>query len=182
VGVQKVRWEVSDTETAGEYTFLFGKGIENLELGTGFFVHNRIISAVKWIEFVSDRMAYIKLRGCWCHIVDLNVRAPTEYKIDDIKDSFYEELERVFEKCPKYHNKILLGDVNAKVGREDIFIPTIRNESLHEISHDNGIRVVNSATSKNLTIKSKLFQLATSININGRLRIRKPTIRLTIFW
>jgi hypothetical protein len=26
----------------------------------------------------------------------MNVRVPTEDKIDDIKDSFYEELERVF--------------------------------------------------------------------------------------
>jgi hypothetical protein len=38
-----------------------------------------------------------------------------------VKDSFYEELERVFDKFSKYHMTILLGDVNAKVGREDIF-------------------------------------------------------------
>jgi hypothetical protein len=43
--------------------------------------------------------------------------------------------------------KILLGDFNAKVGREDIYKPTIGNESLHEISNDNGVRVVNFATS-----------------------------------
>jgi hypothetical protein len=40
-----------------------------------------------------------------------------------MKDSFYEELERVFRKFPKYHMKILLGDLNAKVGREDILKP-----------------------------------------------------------
>jgi hypothetical protein len=49
---------------------------------------------------------------------------------------------------PKYHMKTLLGDFNAKVGREDIFKPTIGNESLHETSNDNGVRVVNFATSK----------------------------------
>ncbi|PNF35790.1 hypothetical protein B7P43_G11761 [Cryptotermes secundus] len=49
--------------------------------------------------------------------------------------------------------KILLGDFNAKVGREDIFKPTVGNESLHEISNDNGVRVVNFATSKHLTVK-----------------------------
>jgi hypothetical protein len=46
--------------------------------------------------------------------------------------------------------KILLGDLNAKVGTEDIFKPTIGNESLLEISNDNGVGVVNFATSKNL--------------------------------
>jgi hypothetical protein len=53
--------------------------------------------------------------------------------------------------------KILLGDFNANVGREDIFKPTIENESLHEISNDKGVRVVNFAISKNLTVKSTVF-------------------------
>jgi hypothetical protein len=63
VGVQEVRWEGSGTKSAGEYTFLYGKGNENHELGTSFFVHKRIISAVKKVEFVSDRMSYVILRG-----------------------------------------------------------------------------------------------------------------------
>jgi hypothetical protein len=66
-------------------------------------------------------------------------------------------LERIFDKFPKYHLKILLGDLNAKVGREDVFKPTIGNENLHEISNDNGITVVNFATSKNLIVKSTMF-------------------------
>jgi hypothetical protein len=48
-------------------------------------------------------------------------------------------------------------DFNAKVGREDIFKLTIGNECLHEISNDNGARLVNFATSKNLRVKSKMF-------------------------
>jgi endonuclease/exonuclease/phosphatase family metal-dependent hydrolase len=74
-----------------------------------------------------------------------------------VKDNFYEELEHVFDKFSKYHMKILIGDFNAKVGRDDIFKLTIVNESLHIISNDNGIRVVNFATSKNPTVKSTMF-------------------------
>jgi endonuclease/exonuclease/phosphatase family metal-dependent hydrolase len=74
-----------------------------------------------------------------------------------VKDSFYEELERVFDKFPKYHMNILLGDFNAKGGREDIYKPTIGNISLHEIRNDNGVRLVNFPTSKNLRVKSTMF-------------------------
>jgi hypothetical protein len=74
-------------------------------------------------------MLYIILSGHWCGIIILNVHAPTEDKIDDTKDSFYEELKRVLDKLHKYHMKMLL-DFSAKVGREDIFKPTIGNESL----------------------------------------------------
>jgi exonuclease III len=50
----------------------------------------------------------------------LNVHATTKDKINDINDRFYEELEQIFDKFQRYHMKILLGDFNAKVGREDI--------------------------------------------------------------
>jgi hypothetical protein len=55
-------------------------------------------------------------------------------------DSFYEEMEHMFDKFPKYHMNILLGATNNKMGREGIFKPTIANKSLHEINNNNGIR------------------------------------------
>ena len=58
------------------------------------------------------------------------MHAPSEEKSDDSKDSFYKELEQIFNHFPKYHMKILLGDFNAKVGRENIFKLIIGNESL----------------------------------------------------
>jgi hypothetical protein len=109
------------------------------------------------VEFVSDRKSYIALRGRWCDIIVLNVHAQTRDNIDNMKNSFYGDLERIFDKFPKYHKKILLGDFNAKVGREDIFKLTTGDESLHETTNGNGVRVVKSATFKNLTAKSTMF-------------------------
>jgi len=63
----------------------------------------------------------------------LNVRGTSEQRSDDLKDGFYEELEQVFDNFPKYHMNILLVDINAKVGRENILKPTIGNDSLHQI-------------------------------------------------
>jgi hypothetical protein len=108
------------------------------------------------VEFVSDGMSYITLNGRWCDIV-LNVHAPNEDKDDDIKDSFDEELEQIFNQFPRYHIKMLLGEFNAKVGREDVFKSIIGNESLHEVGNDNGVRVVKFATLKNLIVESTTF-------------------------
>jgi hypothetical protein len=52
---------------------------------------------------------------------------------------------------------MLLGDFSAKVGRVDVFKPTIGYESSHEISNDSVVRVVNFATSKNLVVNSTMF-------------------------
>ena len=53
-------------------------------------------SAVKRVEFVSDRLSYIIQRGRWCNIIVLNVHAPSEEKSDSSKYSLYEELEQFF--------------------------------------------------------------------------------------
>jgi hypothetical protein len=49
-----------------------------------------------------------------------------------VKDSFYEELEHVFDKFHKYLMKILLGNFSPEVCREDILKPTVGSENLHE--------------------------------------------------
>jgi hypothetical protein len=68
-----------------------------------------------------------------------------------MKDSFYRDLECVFIEFPKS------GDFSSKVGKKDIFKPTVGKESLHEISNDYGVRVVNFAMFKNPTVKSTMF-------------------------
>jgi hypothetical protein len=84
VGVQEVRWEGCSIEPAGGYTFFYGKGNENYEQGTRFFMHKRNISEVKRVEFVSDRISYIILRGRCCDIIVLNIYVLTEDKTDNL--------------------------------------------------------------------------------------------------
>jgi hypothetical protein len=51
---------------------------------------------VKFVQFVSNMMSYITLRGLWCDIIVLKVQDPTEDKIYYMKSSFYEKIEREF--------------------------------------------------------------------------------------
>jgi len=56
---------------------------------------------VKQAEFVSYRVSYIVLRGRWYNMIVRNVHAPSEDKSDDLKDTFYMELEQVSNHLPK---------------------------------------------------------------------------------
>jgi len=56
VGLQEVRWNKGATVRAGDYNFFYGKGNEKHQLGTGFFVHHRIVSAVKTVDFVRVKL------------------------------------------------------------------------------------------------------------------------------
>jgi hypothetical protein len=52
---------------------------------------------------------------------------------------------------------MLLRNFNANVGREDIFKGTFGNKSLHEVSNDNGVRVVSFDTLEIIIVKNTVF-------------------------
>jgi hypothetical protein len=72
----------------GRELYIFLSRRERRSVRTSSFAHKRIISAVRRVEFISDRMSYITLRGHWYSIIVLNVHAPYEDKSDDVKNSF----------------------------------------------------------------------------------------------
>jgi hypothetical protein len=61
-GVQEDRWEKNGTERAENYTSIYGERNGDYQAATGFFLHNRIVSVVRIVVFISDRMSYIILR------------------------------------------------------------------------------------------------------------------------
>ncbi|XP_072401156.1 uncharacterized protein [Diabrotica undecimpunctata] len=92
-------------------------------------------------------MCILRLRGTFFNYSILNVHARTEEKEDDAKEKLYEELEAAYHSCPKF-----------MVISTQKFLPTIGKHSLHEVSNDNGIRLINLATSVNMVIASTCFQ------------------------
>jgi hypothetical protein len=100
----------------------------SMERGMGTMNWVQFFCTVKRVEFFNDRMSYIVIIGLKFGIIVPNVHAPTEDKIDDMKDSFHDELERIFDNIPKYHMEKSLGYSNAKVDKEDIFKTTVGNE------------------------------------------------------
>ena len=84
--------------------------------------------------------------------------APTEDEDDDRKDEFYEKLQNVVEGISKHDILVVLGDMNAKVGREtDIFGKAIGRHSLHQECNENGLRLCSFAEADNIVIDGTIF-------------------------
>jgi hypothetical protein len=102
-------------------------------------------------------MCFIHVKGKIWDIALLNCYAPTEDKNNDVKSDFYESLENAYDSLPGNTIKIIVGDLNAQIGRESSYRPTIGQESLHLTSNDNGVRAINFAVSKDLVVSSTFF-------------------------
>jgi hypothetical protein len=74
--------------------------------------------------------------------------------------------------------KVQFGDFNAKLEGEDIFEPTIGNESLHQDSNGNDVRIVNVVISKHLVLKERCFRTKNFITTPQLLMMDRFTIRL----
>jgi hypothetical protein len=72
-------------ERAGDIIFPIEKKTK-INAEQNFFVHQRIVTAFKRLEVLSDRKSYIILRGRRCNIIVLDALASSEEKSDNLKD------------------------------------------------------------------------------------------------
>ena len=84
----------------------------------------------------------LRLKAKWLSCTLINVHAPTNKKLEELKEEFYNLLEQNINQRANSDIKIILGDFNAKVGKEDIYKPTIGNECSHKETNYNGIKMI----------------------------------------
>jgi len=154
--VQEVRWDGAGSLKTQEMTIFYSGG-ENHVRGVGFVIKNSILPNVVRFEPINDRICYVELKGKWFNIILINCYAPTEEKSEEIKNAFYEELDRIYDALPTGKPKIIVDDFNAKIGKEETYTPTIGKDSLHNDTNDNGNKLITFATARNMRISSTMF-------------------------
>uniref|UniRef100_A0A1B0DRK3 Uncharacterized protein n=1 Tax=Phlebotomus papatasi TaxID=29031 RepID=A0A1B0DRK3_PHLPP len=159
LAVQEIRWPDKGMRNTKNGHVLYYCGSQNNQhhFGTGFLIHKKLKTSIIGFTPISDRMCSIRIRGRFHNITIFSVHAPTLDKSDDIKEEFYAKLEEEYDKVPKYDVKLILGDFNAKIGREESLKPAIGNHSLHENTNDNGYRLVDFATGRGAVISSTFY-------------------------
>lgn len=157
VACQEVRWLGAGMLQKKDYTMYYSGSKDRHEFGCAFLLKSKYRNGVMEFQPVNNRICKIRLRGRLFNISIINVHAPSEDKDEETKEEFYTKLERVYDSCPLHDIKIVAGDFNAKVGKEEVYMPTIGKHSLHSVTNDNGERLIHFAASKNAIVMSTVF-------------------------
>jgi hypothetical protein len=139
------------------FTVLLSNG-ERRTFGTGFIVDARWSTRIIDWRPVDGRICVLRVRGRFFNTSIINVHAPHNGRPEKEKDDFYDRLVKIYSECPKHDVKIVIGDLNAQVGREEVFKPTTGRFSLHRETNENGLRLINFAAEHNMVISSTCFQ------------------------
>jgi exonuclease III len=94
------------------------------------------------------------MRGKYHNQTLINAHAPTEDKGIGVKEQFYDDLQRVYENTAKHAVVIILGDLNAKIGKEQAYSHISGMHTVHGFSNQNGEMVCNFAIQNNMIIMS----------------------------
>jgi hypothetical protein len=91
---------------------------------------------------IDKRLCIIKIKGRFFNYYLIIINAPTNDSEKAAKDQFYKQLKRAYVACLSHDMKLVMGDQ-----------PTIGKHSLHEITNENGLRLVDFATLRQIAIK-----------------------------
>jgi len=75
---------------------LSSSGLENKihEFGCGFYVSGEFLKYVKDFRIINERICCLRLKAKWFLFTLINVHAPTNEKMEGIKEEFYNLLEQ----------------------------------------------------------------------------------------
>ena len=155
--IQETKWIGQQVFDCQRFT-IFSSGGTKSSFGTGFIVDPKWAKHVVDWKPINERICVLRVKGKFFNYSIINVHAPHNERPEDEKDTFYRQLNKAYDSCPRNDIKIVIGDLNAQIGKERIFKPTIGGFSLHCESNENGTRLINFAASLNMVISSTFFR------------------------
>jgi len=113
-----------------------------------------LIPNIRNFKGINPKISMLTMKAQFFDITFINVHAPSEDKPQEENNDFYDCVDLTLNALPQYGIKIVLGDLNAKIGKEAIFKPIIGS---HETTNDNGLKLINFACGNSFVVKCTMF-------------------------
>ena len=159
VGLSEVRWkETGRWKAATGETIIYSGKPDRHEYGVGLLMQKEVEkSLIKW-EPIDERLLYAQFQSTYANLSIIVCYAPTEEATDEIKDEFYDKLQRKIKDIPTHDMLIVMGDINARMGSQNEGSERTMGKHGCGIINDNGIRLLSLCEENNLVIGGTLFK------------------------
>ena len=138
IALQEIRWKGHGQIKKNKYSLYYSCSQQKTcQFGTGFMVKKEIEKNIMSFTPINERICTLRLKGKLHNITFINVHAPTKEKIEE-KDKFYDDLQRTYDKTPKHDIIMILGNLNAKIGKEKAYENLTGKHTQHDVSNQNG--------------------------------------------
>lgn len=168
LAVQETRITDEDTIDYGNYRMFKSKTDRRIGKGTpllgmAILVHKKVLGSVKKVTPVNNRLMTIDFQSANRNYTLVNAHAPTN--VDNKKnpketEKYWQTLNKTMSKIPRNNTAILIGDMNAQLGKERINRKTIGKYPAHKHTNKNGTRLVDLCIQHNLKIMSTSLRKA----------------------
>jgi hypothetical protein len=159
VAIQETRWSGTGLIQKKDFSFYYSGANNNIDqVGTGFLVLKKMQKYIISFMPYNERLCKLRMKGRYNNVSLISVYAPTVDKMDDIKEQFSEDLQKVVDNTPKSETIIILGDLNARMGKEGAYRGVTGQYTLHQNTNGNGELFCECAVVNDVTVMSTQFQ------------------------
>lgn len=117
LGVSECRWlEFGKVKTREHEEVLYAGSSQKHEYGVAIILSKQTAKALMSWKPVSDRIITARLYSKYIKATIVQAYAPQNGSTDEEKNTFYEQLQKVYDETPKHDMIISMGDFNAKIG------------------------------------------------------------------
>jgi len=168
----KLLGEGQITEVASGYTFFWKGKIpeDHRSQGVGFAVNTQLVKAHNLTpNAINERITLLRLPLPKNQFITLiSVYAPTLDAEDHVKGAFYQQLDTVISQIPAGDRLLLLGDFNARAGREHELWRNIIGKQGMGNCNDNGLLLLGLCAEQELFITNTQFRLPNRFKITWK--------------
>ena len=160
----RIENEGSLREKRGDYTFLWkGKPqADNRIHGVRFTIRTALLRSMPVLTVgINEHLMKLgiplsRIR----YLTIISAYAPTLTSLDDAKEQFHEQFDQVIRSTPPSDKLVILGDFNARVGRNySSWEGVLGRHGVGKIN-DNGLLLLSKCAEHSLFITSTLFRMA----------------------
>ena len=157
LGISEMRWTDSGKIESDGMTIYYSGGTKH-EKGVGIILTKEMAKSVIAWEPASERIIMVRIETRYTKVTLIQVYAPTNAAEDQEKDEFYELLQDVLDATPEHDMKIIMGDFNAQIGRDNTgWEETLGKEAIG-VRNENGERLLSYCSSNKLKIGGSMFR------------------------